>query len=326
MGTRARATVADRSEAGALAAIDEVRRIFDRVDATMSNWAAESDLSRLNRGAGRGAVRVEDAGLASCIEAALDAARLTGGAYDPTVGPLMTLWGFRSRSHRVPDDAAVAEALTRVGADKVRYAAQSVSFDREGMELDLGGVAVGCALDEARVALAGRGRRFGLLDVGGDLAWFGDPPGGNVVAVIADPRRPEAACAEARLPGGSAAATSSNLENRFTAGGVAYGHIMDPRTGRPASTDIVQATAFHRSATVTDVLSTALVVAGSERAAALLAAYPGAEAVLVLREGHGLALTASRSLEGRLTVEAAAGLAGPRFTLPAATMPPPPAR
>ena len=119
---------------------------------------------------------------------------------------------------------------------------------------------------------------------------------------------------------GAAVATSSELENNFTEGGVTYGHIMDPRTGRPAVTDVVQATAIHPSATVTDILSTALYVAGSLRAPAILDAYPGSEAVLIVREGAGVAIVASRSLEGRIRV--VPGAAAPRFTLPAATMPP----
>jgi thiamine biosynthesis lipoprotein len=324
MGTTARATVIDADEAAAEEAVLRVRRVFDRVDATMSNWSADSELSRLNRAAAS-AYRIEDEDLAACIEAALDAAPRTGGSFDPTVGPLVTLWGFRPKAPRVPDAGAIAEALSRVGADAVRYdrTSRTVRFDRPGMEIDLGGIAKGYALDVARKQVAGAGR-FGLLDLGGNLAWFGAPPGGSVVLSISDPWRPDLPCAEARLPAGYAAATSSDVENHFVVDGVSYGHIMDPRAGRPAVTDVIQATAVHPSATVTDVLSTALFVGGASRAASILAAYPGSEAVLIVRDGPRLALLASRSLEGRLRLVPGAGFTAdsPRFTLPAATMAP----
>lgn len=333
MGTIAQAEANAGTEGEASRAIDAVRAAFDHVNATMSNWSEASELSRLNREAARGDYRIEDPDLAACLEASLDAARRTGGAFDPTVGPLMTAWGFRPKAPRVPGNDEIARAMSLVGADKVRYEPdrRTIRFEREGMELDLGGIAKGCALDIARASLA-PGKVSGLLDLGGNLAWFGDPRtrigtwigARAAVSLIKDPRHPERVCAEAQLPAGMAVATSSDVENHTTIDGTLYGHIMDPRTGRPSDSDVVQATAFHRSATVTDVLSTALFVAGSARAPAILQAYPGAEAVLFVREGDRLAVLASRSLEGRLVVLEDPGFApaSPRFTLPAATMAP----
>jgi len=321
MGTIARASVEDPNGAAAIRAIEEVRRTFDDVNAVMSNWSENSELSRLNRRASVEDYRIEDGDLAECVEAALDAAVRTGGAFDPTVGPLVTLWGFRPKNPRVPDDRAIAEALSRVGAGKVRFdgSRRSVRFDVPGMEIDLGGIAKGYAVDLARRRIAAP-RRFGLLDLGGNLGWLAAARGTEAVADIRDVADPDRICAEVRMRAGAAVATSSELENNFTEGGVTYGHIMDPRTGRPAVTDVVQATAIHPSATVTDILSTALYVAGSLRAPAILDAYPGSEAVLIVREGAGVAIVASRSLEGRIRV--VPGAAAPRFTLPAATMPP----
>ncbi|HEX4823664.1 MAG TPA: FAD:protein FMN transferase [Candidatus Polarisedimenticolaceae bacterium] len=323
MGTFARATVTDPDPAAAERAVARVRETFGTVDAAMSNWTEESELSRLNREAGRGTYRIADANLAACVAAALDGAARTGGLFDPTVGPLMTLWGFRPKTPRVPGDAAIAEAMARVGAARVRFdrAAASVRFEREGMEIDLGGIAKGCALDAARRAIVAP-RRFGLLDLGGGLAFFGEPPGHVVDVDLRDPRDPEASCGEARLPPGITASTSSDLENRNVIGGVVYGHIMDPRTGRPAVTAVVQATAFHTEATISEILSKALFIGGLDGAPAVLRAYPDAEAVLIVAEGDLLAVVASRSLQGRLTLTRPLGFTpdSPRFTLPAATM------
>lgn len=335
MGTIATATIGatgpGADPAIADAAIVSARASFDRVNAVMSNWSASSELSMLNREAGRGPYAIRDAALARCVAAALDAAGKTGGAFDPTVGPLMTAWGFRPHAPRVPTDREIASALALVGAAHVSYtpATRTIRFDREGVELDLGGIAKGCALDDARDAIAAT-KTSGLLDLGGNLAWFGDPRtplqrllgGGATTAAIVDPNRPGEVCARVRLGTGYAVATSSDVENHFTIAGVSYGHIMDPRTGRPSTTDVVQATAIDRSGTVADILSTALFVGGSARAPAILAAYPTAQAVLLVREGDRLVLIASASLSSRLEVTASAGLAAgsPRLTLPAANM------
>jgi FAD:protein FMN transferase len=331
MGTIARATASADDPASAERATEIVRDVFGGVDASMSNWSPASELSRVNRDAGRGSAPIEDADLAACIEASLDAARATGGAFDPTVGPLMRLWGFRPRGPRVPSDAEIAATMTLVGAEKVHFdpETRAIRFDRDGMELDLGGIAKGCALDIARKAVGSRGA-FGLLDLGGNLAWYGDPRGwldrlrGSpaVIAEIRDPRGSERIPASIALRAGTAVATSSDVENHIEIDGESFGHLMDARTGRPAVTDVVQATAIHRSATVTDILSTALFVAGSDRAGEILAAYPGSEAVLFVHDGRGLAVLASRSLRGRLALSGDAGVTpdSPRFVLPAATM------
>jgi thiamine biosynthesis lipoprotein len=320
MGTIARVDLVAEDERTAADAAEEVRRVFDRVNATMSNWSPDSELSKLNREAGRGGSKIVDADLAACIAAGLDAARKTGGAFDPTVGPLMTAWGFRPRSSRVPTDPEIEILLERVGASKVHLdpSGPSIRFDRDGMEIDLGGIAKGYAVDLARRALAGR-PVSGLIDLSGNLGWLPARPGDvPPIAGIKDPSDPDRVIAQVRLRPGAALATSSDVENHRTVDGKTIGHIMDARTGRPAETDVVQATAIHPSATVADVLSTALFVGGSRGAAEVLAAYPGAEAVLIVREDGRLAILASASLQGRLSDLHLTG--APRFVLPAATI------
>src|SRR5262249_41589342 len=157
------------------------------------------------------AYRIADADLAACLGSALDGAARTGGLFDPTVGPLMTLWGFRPKAPRVPPDAAIAEARTRVGASLVLFDRQGGAgrVGRDGMEIDLGGIAKGCALDIARRAID-EWRSFGLLDLGGGLAFFGEPHGGSVTVGLRDPSDPERSCGDVRLPARIAASTSSD--------------------------------------------------------------------------------------------------------------------
>jgi thiamine biosynthesis lipoprotein len=298
MGTYATVVVRGTGEAQGTRAAETIRAVFDRVEATMSNWSSASELSRLNREAGRGPYRIDDPGLASCVEAALRGATETGGAFDPTVGPLMQLWGFRPKAPRVPSEAEIAEALDRVGASRVSYdaATRTVRFTREGIEIDLGGIAKGCALDEAR-------RRIGDveadLDLGGQWAFRG---GALRPTRIADPFARDATLGDVLAEPDDSIATSSDSENHFEIGGASYGHVMDPRTGRPARTDVVQATVLDPSAVTAEVLGKALMVSGSSRAASLLRTFPRARAILIVREGEALVVLASPSLRDRLTL------------------------
>jgi thiamine biosynthesis lipoprotein len=328
MATYATSTIVTPSTQDGESVVLRVRDAFDRVNGAMSNWADRSELQRLNVAARHGDYRIADPELARCVAAALDAAARTGGAFDPTVGPLMMLWGFRPKAPRIPGEGEIAEALRHVGASKVAYdrAARTIRFLDDAMELDLGGIAKGCALDLARRDGAGGARLEGmLLDLGGQLAsWGRSPERGPWKVGVRDPEGESPIVATITLRAGGTVASSSDVEQAFEIGGRRYGHIMDARTGRPAASEILQSTAIDPSATTGDLLSTALFVGGASRAGEILRAYPSAEAVLIVREGGGLAMLASTSLRGRLAIEDAARRRftsdSPRFVLPAATM------
>ena len=152
------AIVAYGEDAGALpaiveAAFDEV----DRIDRLMSHYKPESPLSRLNREAAGGAVTVEPE-LFDFIAESLRYARESGGAFDITVGPLMKTWGFFRGGGRLPSDAEIAEVRGRVGTPMScsTRAKRTIRFDRPGVELDLGGIAKGYAVDRVVACFAGR--------------------------------------------------------------------------------------------------------------------------------------------------------------------------
>lgn len=284
-----------------------VRQAFDAIDRSMSNWSASSSLSIANAAARKGEFRVEDEDLAACLGTALDAARRSGGAYDPTVGPAITLWGFRPWNPRVPPDDAIRETAARIGWEKVRWdpATRSLRFENPGMEIDLGGIAKGYALDVARGRLAAAGVRDALIDLGGNLLVMGGPPEQESWLVgLKDPEVEGEVLGVVALSDRTVS-TSGNYENAFRRGGETYGHLMDPKTARPAVTDVVSATAITPGGADGDALSTALAVAGSARAGELLAAWPGAEAILVVRESGRIRVLASRSLEGRIVLDPA---------------------
>ena len=300
MATYATVVVRTDDPAEATRVVERTREVFDRVATTMSNWSDDSELTRMNRAAGRGPYVIEDEGLAACVAAALDGAERTGGAFDPTVGALMTAWGFRPKAPRVPSDGEIAAALERVGIARVRFdpEARTIRFDRDGLEIDLGGIAKGCALDEARRAI---GVVDADLDLGGQWAFRGGHPR---VTGIADPEARDRTIGTVEADPGDSIATSSASENHFEVAGVRYGHVMDPRTGRPVATDVIQATAIDPSARTAEILGKALMVAGTAGAPEILARFPTARAVLVVRDGERLAVLTSPSLRGRLTLTA----------------------
>jgi thiamine biosynthesis lipoprotein len=184
---------------------------------------------------------------------------------------------------------------------------RTIRFERDGMEIDLGGIAKGCALDAARREI---GDVEADLDLGGQWAFRG---GAARVTGIADPLARDATLGDVTADASDSVATSSDSENHFEAGGKSYGHVMDPRTGHPAESGVIQATVLDPSATKAEILGKALMVAGVAHAPALLRSFPGSRAILVAREGDRLVVYASPSLALRLRPDGRVTADSPRM-------------
>jgi thiamine biosynthesis lipoprotein len=213
------------------AALDEI----DRIDAWMSHYKPVSELSRVNRDAAKSPVKVERE-LSGFIDVCLRYSRESEGAFDITVGPLMKAWGFFRGEGRMPGEAELAEAQSRVGYQHVilNQAESTISFDRAGVELDLGGIAKGYAVDRAIEVLKRHGISSALVNAGGStIAALGAPPGRDGWEVdVQDPLDQRASAMSVRLKN-QALSVSGGYEKYFELGGTRYSHIMDPRTGRP---------------------------------------------------------------------------------------------
>jgi thiamine biosynthesis lipoprotein len=321
MGTHAGATVHHRTEDGAEELLAAIRTAFEDVDLAMSSWKPESELNIVNREAALAPFPVENAELYRCIKIALEYAKSTGGAFDPTVGPLIDLWGFRTDSPRVPAPDRVAETLRHVGWEKVEVikVARAVRFRDRAVRLDLGGIAKGYALDVAARAFAQSGTVAGLLDLGGGMYAWNSPPDSDGWRVgIRDPEDPDAIMATLTIAN-RAVATSGNYENAFTEAGESFGHILDASTGYQPRSDVVSATVVADAGVDADALSTAIYVAGSGRAAEILEKGRRVEAVLLIDGRSGLEILASASLKNQLELDpgfAARTGARIRFLLP----------
>jgi FAD:protein FMN transferase len=245
----------------AQAALAELRR----VERALSWFDDASDLTELNRHAGRGAIAVGP-DLLAALAAAERFKRLSRGSFDVAVEPLMRAWGFHKPRRTEPTAAELAEARAAVRAAHVAIRGGRVALAAGATQLDLGGIGVGYGLDRAGAVLRAAGIRRAFLDVSGDCLAVGAPPGQAGWRVgVADPDRPGAVVAETRIRD-AALATSSNLVSVVRYGRAIRGHVMDPARGWPAAR-CRQATVVARTGIEADALSTATLVSAES--------YPG---------------------------------------------------
>jgi thiamine biosynthesis lipoprotein len=259
----------------------------DRLEHVLSYYEEDSELGCVNRAAARGAVEV-----GPDLWAVLESARLlhasTGGAFDPTVGPLMKCWRFHDGAGAMPEPGALAAARKRVGFRHVKLDARrrAVRFDRRGVELDLGGIGKGYAVDAA----VARIRSFRVIPAamvhGGTSTAYalGAPPGERGWPFrLRNPDDMKRGHGVVRLRD-RAISGSAPAENTFAVRGRRYGHILDPRTGEPAR-GMSASWSVAPTATESDVLSTAFFVFTPAETRAYCAANPEVGAV-VLPEGR----------------------------------------
>lgn len=262
MGTLFSLSLEAASRNEGLAASEAAVAAVERVEALLSTWRPGGPLDRLN-GEPPGQDLEVGTDVAAVLERVLDLARRTDRAFDPTVLPLVRAWDIRGRG-RVPADDELARASAATGpelfrCDPARGTARRLA---EGAAIDEGAWGKGWALDVAGDVLRARGVRSATLDLGGQLLALG-----RARIRVADPRARTRPAAVLEISGGSVS-TSGDSERSLVAGGRRIGHLLDPRTGRPAR-DFGSATVVAPTGLVADVLSTALFVAGPERGPAL---------------------------------------------------------
>ncbi len=245
-------------------AIEDAFDEIDRIESLLSMYDPDSVLSGINRSAGDGPVEVDD----ELFELLLVAGTLweqTRGAFDPTMGPLVRLWRQWRADAAAPDAAAIDRARQEVGMGRVvvDVPAQTVAFDRPGMEIDLGGIGKGYAVDRAVEILEAYGIEHCLVHGGtSTIAARGSMDSASVGWRIGmtDPADPNGTAGVVELR--DEALACSNQQNQYYEhDGRKWGHVIDPRTGWPAPADASIITVC-ASATRTDALSTAMLVLG----------------------------------------------------------------
>jgi FAD:protein FMN transferase len=196
----------------------------------------------------------------------LNVARKTDGAFDPTVGPLVQLWGFLWKEHRFPASNEIAAARARVGYHLVKLDSRehTIRFLTNGVSLDLNAIAKGYAVDCAIERLRSHGISNAMVRAGGDLRVIGSPPGETAWTVQLEDPAKSGKRRSIKLRD-QALSTSGSYENFFIRDGRRYSHLLDPRTGWPVE-GIASCSVIGRTCTESDAWSTALFVLGPERA------------------------------------------------------------
>ncbi len=282
MGTILEITLFAPATPAARESLDALFEIASHLDASLTLYDPNSELSRLNRSAGRGAVSVAPE-LARILAASLTHSRLTRGAFDVTVGPLVALWTRAGETGVLPSDAELAHARSLVGANQIRLAGSQVTLAREGVSVDLGGIAKGWALDRMLPLLRERGIENALLDFGQSSLWaLGAPPASAGWRLLA--RAPGAGALGVLTLSDQALSVSGSLGQSVEIGGRRYGHVLDPRSGL-ALERRRQALVVAPDAALAEALSKGLLVLGEVEGIALVAAQPGCEALLVDADG-----------------------------------------
>ena len=282
MGLRA---CGGETEAALAAAEDEIYRL----DEALSRTREDSAVSRLNSAAGGTPVDVGEE-LRDLIARALDFSAATDGAFDITLAPVSSAWGFTEDTYRVPEDAELALLLPCVGAEHVHLEeGTAVSLD-QGTRIDLGAIAKGYASDWMAAIYQEHGITHGIVDLGGNTWVCGGNLEGEPWQIgIQDPARSAGALAGILEASDAFAVTSGGYQRYFTGpDGTVYQHILNPKTGWPVQGDLLSVTIVADNGTMADAYSTALYVMGREAAQDFWRQNGGFDMVLITKDGRVL--------------------------------------
>ena len=267
---------------GQIPIASDALELVHELESQMTVYRDDSELAAINREAGQGPVSVEP-GLYSLLRTAAALSESTGGAFEPTAGPLIQLWKVCRDESRIPTESELATAREQMGCDAIDFddAAGTVEFTRPGLSLDLGGIGKGYALDRCANALVSDGMEHFLLH-GGQSSMIArgqhaDCDGWPVG--IRDPFFPKETLLTVLLKD-RALSTSGSGVQFFRHAGRRYGHILDPRTGMPAE-GMLSVTVLAPTAAEADALSTAFFVKGLENASSWCDNHKQIGAVLI---------------------------------------------
>jgi thiamine biosynthesis lipoprotein len=283
MGTMIEVFLVAENATRAAELFEEAFLEIEYVEATLSRYRPTSEVSRINTTAHEEPVTV-DPELFGILRRAREYGRISDGAFDITVGPLVSAWGFYGGTGRMPSRRALSRAMARSGWALLDLNAdlRTVRFLDDGVEIDLGAIGKGWALDRAATVLRRLGVANALLGAGASsFLAIGTPPGQAGWAVhVTDPIDAEQVLSTVLLRD-RALATSGANQKFFEVDGRRYSHIIDPRTGAPVE-GTLQVTVMAETAMDSDALSTALFVLGPEGAAGMLEAEKKRGALFVL--------------------------------------------
>lgn len=245
-------------------AVDEAEAEIQRLDELLSTGNEESEIAQLNQN--KSAILSEDAGY--LVERALELNKETDGAFDIAIYPVMEAWGFPTQNYQVPTADILESLLKLADASQIIYDENSrkISFGREGMKIDLGGIAKGYTSSRIMDIYKENNISSGLVNLGGNVQALGTKPDGSKWRVaVQSPDDTEDYLGILSVED-KAVITSGGYERYFEQDGKTYHHIIDPKTGYPAENGLTSVTVVSEDGTLADGLSTSLFIMGKEEA------------------------------------------------------------
>ncbi len=294
MDTQVELLLLNNSSHNAELVSDAVFAEMERLENIFSRSLQDSEINLINRSAG-----IEPAAVSHemlyVVSQANYYAQLSEGAFDPTIAPLIDLWGFLGQAYRVPSEAEILTALPLVNYSLVQIdnSRQSIYLPEKKMALELGGIAKGYIIDRALDILTAAGVEHAFINAGGDIGLLGSKPGGSPWQIgVRHPREENKIIAVLPVTHG-AVVTSGDYQRAFVEEGTKYHHLLNSKSGMPAR-ELVSVTIYAATALEADALSTTVFLLGPVKGMALIEAMPGVEGILItpaleILISHGLA-------------------------------------
>lgn len=284
MGSRFEITVVAPNEEMGYINIEEAAAEIQRIENMISSWDENSETSEINRNAGIQPVKIS-LELFKLIERSKQVSEITDGAFDITYASMDQIWKFDGSMQYPPTAAEIKNSVSKVGFRKIIMDSEesTVLLKDKGMKIGFGAIGKGFAADKAKELLMLKQVRAGIINAAGDLTTWGTKVSGEKWLIgIANPLSKDKIFSWLPIVE-SSVATSGNYEKYVTFGGVKYSHIIDPRTGYPA-TGINSVSIFTKTAELSDALATAVYIMGIDTGLTLIAQLRGTEAIIVDNE------------------------------------------
>ncbi len=285
MGSRFDITIIAKDAVAANAYIDTVVAEVTRIENLISDWRPQTQISEVNRNAGIRPVKV-DPEVFELTERALYLSRLTDGAFDISFAAMDRIWKFDGSMAKMPSPEAIRRSVEKIGYQNILLDKENstIFLKKEGMKIGFGALGEGYAADKCREMMVAKGVQAGIVNGSGDMrSWGKHPNGDNWKIGVTNPIHNNELFAILPL-GDEAAVTSGSYEKYVIFNGKRYAHIINPKTGYPAS-GLSSVTVLGPGAEFATGLSTSIMVLGKKKGLRLLKAFPQYRAILVDDKG-----------------------------------------
>ena len=281
MGTVVEVIVIGDKEDVARKSIADAFSAMERVDRLMSNFKGDSDISRINKGAGSKAVAV-DSDVVEVIKKSIYYSEISNGAFDITVGGVEELYDFEDEG-RIPEEEKFKNSVSLIGYRNIAIKGNTVRLMKKGMKLDLGGIAKGYAIDKGIDAIRKNGVADALVNASGDIRTIGESENGQWKIGVLHPRE-NGRIIDTLLMKDISVATSGDYRKYFISGGKRYHHILNPSTGLPTE-GVQSVTIIAPFAVDADALATAVFVMGKKNGMKLVEKLKDIEGIINYSDG-----------------------------------------